>query len=77
MFLKHAKLHNKMKESDTMVALFNEACKVLIGNPYMSAPSIQRPISCTPPPAVMQTTMSGRTTSGGLPIGNYSFGELK
>ena len=43
MFLKHAKLHGKLKDSDTMVALFNESCKILIGNPYMQGPSIQRP----------------------------------
>ena len=54
MYIKHAKLHNKMKDSDTMVALLNESCKILIGNPYMQGPSIQRPISITPPAGVIQ-----------------------
>ncbi len=40
MFLKHAKLHNKLKDNDTLVALLNESCKILIGNPYMQGPSI-------------------------------------
>lgn len=35
MYLKHAKLHNKLKDSETMVAILNESCKILIGNPYM------------------------------------------
>ena len=48
MFLKHAKLHNKLKDGDTMVALFNDSCKILIGNPYMAGPSIQRPMQMVP-----------------------------
>ena len=80
MFLKHAKLHNKLKDSDTMVALFNEQCKMLIGNPYMQGPSIQRPLALTPPPNVIQNSLqesTARKGQGGLPVNGYSFGEMR
>jgi hypothetical protein len=35
MFIKYAKMHNKLKDADTMVALFSEQAKILIGNPYL------------------------------------------
>ena len=36
MFLKHAKMHNKLKEGDTMVAILAESAKILVGNPYLT-----------------------------------------
>ncbi len=36
MYLKHAKMHNKLKDSEQMVALFSEQAKILIGNPYIT-----------------------------------------
>jgi hypothetical protein len=37
MFLKHAKMHNKLKDGETMVALFAESARILIGNPYITS----------------------------------------
>jgi hypothetical protein len=59
MFLKHAKLHNKLKDNDTLVALLNESCKILIGNPYMQGPSIQRPPPIIPNmPAMLKPALA-------------------
>jgi hypothetical protein len=43
MFLKHAKTYQKLKDNDTMIALFSDSCKLLIGNPYMTGTTAARP----------------------------------
>ena len=39
MYLKHAKAHDKIKENGTMIALMNDQCKIIVGNPYVVKPS--------------------------------------
>ena len=39
MYLKHAKAHEKVKEDGTMVALLNDQCKIIVGNPYIVQPT--------------------------------------
>lgn len=39
MYMKHAKAHDKIKENGTMIALMNDQCKIIVGNPYVVKPS--------------------------------------
>lgn len=43
MFMKHAKTYHKIKDNDTMVAIFSDTCKVLVGNPYLTSNAAVRP----------------------------------
>ena len=40
MFIRHAKSRDKLKDNDTMVAIFNESCKMGILNPYITHPPV-------------------------------------
>ena len=45
MYLKHAKAHDKIQENGNMVALLNEQCKMIVGNPYIIQPSGERSLA--------------------------------
>ena len=40
MYMKHAKAHDKIKENGTMIALMNDQCKIIVGNPYVVKPQV-------------------------------------
>ena len=86
--MKHAKAHDKIKEAGTMIALMNDQCKIIVGNPYVVKPSgcvvsqggddqgsqqSQKRMGNVPANQVMNSFQCGRGGSANMPMNSLSF----
>jgi hypothetical protein len=81
MYLKHAKAHDKIKENGTMIALMNDQCKIIVGNPYVVKPKVSQGddngpsqrMGNAPANQVMNTFQCGKGGSSNMPMNSLSF----
>ena len=68
-FLKHCKANKKLKDNDNLVAIFNDQCKVIIGNPYITNPVPHR--------SNMPSLQNFNEQQTSAKVGNLHLAEIK